>query len=59
MKPNPGSEQALKQGCTCPVLENAHGRGIRWPPRFVRPYPEFWIDEDCPLHRDWKEEARG
>ena len=26
--PNPGSDAAIKQGCTYPVLDNAHGRGI-------------------------------
>lgn len=24
--PNPGSDAAIKMGCTCPVLDNAHGR---------------------------------
>lgn len=38
--PNPGSDEALDQGCRCPVLDNSHGRG---------PGP-FWINGDCPLH---------
>ena len=41
MKPNPGSDAALALGCTCPVLDNAHGRhddGL------------FWIAADCPVH---------
>lgn len=25
--PNPGSKEARDLGCTCPVLDNAHGRG--------------------------------
>lgn len=25
--PNPGTDEALQQGCTCPVLDNSHGRG--------------------------------
>lgn len=25
--PAPGSAKAVKMGCTCPVLDNAHGRG--------------------------------
>lgn len=25
--PNPGSDEALRLGCLCPVLDNAHGRG--------------------------------
>ena len=38
--PNPGSDAALDLGCTCPVLDNGHGRG---------PGP-FWMAADCPLH---------
>jgi hypothetical protein len=26
--PNPGTEEAIKQGCKCPVLDNHHGRGV-------------------------------
>jgi len=26
-KPNPGSPEAIKKGCTCPVLDNGHGKG--------------------------------
>lgn len=44
-KHNPGSEEALKQGCTCPVLDNAHGKGgLRG----------FYISGDCPLHNKQK-----
>lgn len=38
--PNPGSDAALDQGCTCPVLDNGHGRGSG----------PFWISGGCPLH---------
>lgn len=41
--PSPGSDEALDQGCRCPVLDNAHGRGYMGTDRYVtRP--------DCPLH---------
>jgi hypothetical protein len=43
-KPNPGSDEAIKQGCTCPVLDNAHGKG-----RMLQP-GVFWMSEGCPLH---------
>ena len=23
--PNPGSREAIEQGCTCPVMDDAHG----------------------------------
>ena len=26
--PNPGSNEAVELGCTCPVLDNDHGLGI-------------------------------
>lgn len=43
-KPNPGSYEAIKQGCTCPIIDNGHGNlkaaeGRGW-----------WISGDCPLH---------
>ena len=42
--PNPGSDEAVARGCTCPVLDNARGRGAA--------YNEgtFWINDACPLH---------
>jgi hypothetical protein len=38
---NPGSDEAISHGCTCPVLDNAHGRR-----------DDGWnvMDLDCPLH---------
>ena len=24
---NPGSDEAIAAGCTCPVIDNGHGRG--------------------------------
>lgn len=41
--PNPGSDEALDQGCTCPVIDNRRGRGI---------LGQFWIAEDCPIHAE-------
>lgn len=26
-EPNPGSDEAIASGCTCPVIDNGHGRG--------------------------------
>ena len=43
---NPGSDEAIKQGCTCPVLDNAHGRGIMGGGEELG----FWITAGCPLH---------
>lgn len=46
--PNPGSIQARQHGCLCPVLDNAYGRGARL--SYMTSQPEFWVNEDCPLH---------
>lgn len=41
---NPGGYLAKQKGCTCPVLDNAHGQGYYGnPDRFV-------INELCTLH---------
>ncbi len=44
----PGSLAAREQGCTCPVIDNAHGagRGSNGE-RFG-----WWIAGDCALHAD-------
>lgn len=42
---NPGSDDAVRNGCTCPVLDNGRGRGIPGPNG-----PQFWIAWDCPVH---------
>lgn len=42
--PNPGSDEALTKGCTCPVLDNGYGEGSGWGPG------KFWINFNCPLH---------
>lgn len=45
--PNPGSEAALKLGCSCPVIDNHHGRG--------RPTHDGYLfikDPACRIHED-------
>ena len=42
--PNPGSDAALDMGCTCPVLDNAHGRGYGGVPG------QYAMKANCPLH---------
>ena len=52
----PGSDKAIKAGCLCPVLDNAHGRGA-WG-TWDKPDTEkmFWINGNCPLHGENKGE---
>jgi hypothetical protein len=42
--PNPGSTEAVKRGCKCPVIDNRYGKGVR------DDREEFWINGGCPLH---------
>lgn len=42
--PNPGSDEARKLGCNCPVIDNGRGKGwMGLPGVFVQ-------RGDCPLH---------
>jgi len=42
--PNPGSVEAIDEGCTCPSLDNWHGRG------YHGIEGQFATRPDCPLH---------
>jgi len=46
MKPNPGSEEAVEQGCLCARLDNNFGAGAYHSMGGAL----FWIDAGCPLH---------
>lgn len=41
--PNPGSSEAVRQGCLCPILKNNRGREVPWP-------GVWWVNAHCPLH---------
>lgn len=43
---NPGSPEALAQGCRCPVIDNGYGRGVD----IGIGERVWWMSEDCPLH---------
>jgi len=45
--PNPGSKEAIKRGCTCPIIDNHKGAGIT--------PTTFWVSVDCPLHSTVRE----
>lgn len=49
-KPNPGTQEAIKSGCTCPVMDNNHGKGIPIPGKDGTIQTGFWMSGDCPLH---------
>lgn len=43
-KPNPGTDEAIKAGCKCPVIDNGRGRGWMGQPGV------FVFSGDCPVH---------
>lgn len=52
MKPNPGSPEAVEQGCTCSVIDNHHGDGEPLRDGTAR---RWYIRLYCPVHSDFKE----
>ena len=44
-KPNPGTDEAIKAGCTCPVLDNNHGAG------YMGIKGVFVYSGNCPIHK--------
>ena len=57
MLPDPGSHDAVRQGCTCPVIDNNHGKGF--------PFGDdldsvaFVMTADCPLHFPFYQRQEG
>ena len=45
--PTPGSDEAIKMGCTCPVMDNNHGTGFFWGNDLC-----FIYNADCPVHNE-------
>lgn len=56
--PNPGSDAALNMGCTCPVIDNGHGRGYMGGIKDNDGYTTFVFTEGCPVHGPRTKEAR-
>jgi hypothetical protein len=52
VKPNPGSDLAVGQGCLCSTSQNNQGMGFSLPGDAS---PSFVTSANCPLH-GWKEE---
>lgn len=56
--PNPGSPAAVKLGCTCPRMDNAHGRGYLGGVKDPKTGETlFVISGSCPIHTDNRETA--
>lgn len=48
-QPNPGSQEAIDRGCSCPVMDNSYGRGYLGSDTFV-------YNMECSLHKGYEEE---
>lgn len=48
--PNPGSPQAVEKGCTCPRIDNGHGKGYMGGVKDENGETIFVRSGDCPLH---------
>ena len=48
--PNPGSPEAVEQGCTCPVEINCYGFGMCNGALLNGDKPIFTWHEECPVH---------
>lgn len=44
----PGDQQAVADGCTCPVMRNANGKGCGYVD--LEGWPLYVFDLECPLH---------
>lgn len=44
---SPGSDSAIKAGCTCPIMDNCRGKGAYKKPDGT---PVFWYNKECPIH---------
>ena len=49
--PNPGSREAVKQGCRCPILDNGHGRGYMGGVKDKDGNTLFVYLASCPVHK--------
>lgn len=53
--PAPGSPEAVERGCTCPIIDNAHGQGYLGGRRDTTTGDTLYVvSSDCDLHRDWE-----
>ena len=46
----PGSEEAIAVGCSCPVMDNAHGKGYMGWVTDDKGQTVYIFSGDCPIH---------
>ena len=54
----PGSDEAIEAGCTCPVIDNAHGKGYMGEVTDDKGQTVYIFSGDCPLHGGENEDHR-
>ena len=50
LKPNPGSEEARKAGCSCPVMDNGYGKGYMGGVKDEDGNTIFVVNLSCKIH---------
>ena len=55
----PGSEEAIAAGCTCPVIDNAYGKGCMGGVTDDKGQTVYIFSGDCPLHGAGENEDHG
>ena len=55
----PGSEEAIAVGCSCPVMDNAHGKGYMGGVTDDKGQTVYIFSVDCPLHGAGENEDHG
>ena len=43
--PPPGTTEAQKEGCNCPIEDNKYGVGVEHGSEVL-----YWVRTDCPVH---------
>lgn len=46
--PPPGSTEAQKEGCTCPIEDNKYGVGV---PTANGGGVNYWVNQSCKIHK--------
>ena len=58
-KPNPGSDAAIALGCSCPVMDNSHGRGYLGGVKNKDGEVMFVITRGCLVHEPEENAPHG
>lgn len=56
--PPPGSDEAVRIGCTCPQMDNAYGRGYMGGVTDTDGNTVYVMAGDCPVHAKTEEPTR-